>query len=117
MSARTSFGKSPGSTRTCNLFSSSCAVGPSSSIGGIGTYHEGRVLSPSWSVPFLADFLDIGLSRLNDIRFVYPRGKPRPRVAMMFRWISDVPPSIVLAMLRTKAYECRPRRGAFLPCS
>ena len=72
-------------------------------VCAIGTYHEGRSFSPSWSVPFLADFLDIGLSRLNDTRFTYPRGSPRPRVAMMFRWISEVPPSIVFAMLRMKA--------------
>ena len=30
----------------------------------------------------------------------YARGSPRPRVAMMFRWISLVPPSIVFAMER-----------------
>ena len=44
-----------------------------------------------------------GVSRLNGICLVQPLGRPRPRVAMMFRWISEVPPSIVFAMLRMKA--------------
>lgn len=29
----------------------------------------------------------------------YPRGMPRPRVAMMFRWISLVPPPMGLVVL------------------
>ncbi len=31
---------------------------------------------------------------------LYSRGRPRPRVAMTVRWISLVPPSMVLATLR-----------------
>lgn len=43
---------------------------------------------------------------------VYARGSPRPRVAMMFRLISLVPPSIVFATDRRYMYLTRPRIGA-----
>ncbi len=40
----------------------------------------------------------------------YPRGKPRPRVAMIVRCISDVPPMIVPTVEATTACSIRPPR-------
>src|SRR3972149_4329549 len=45
------------------------------------------------------------------------RGSPRPRVAMMLRCISDVPPAIVDETVLRYAVPCRPRIGAFPPRS
>ena len=42
----------------------------------------------------------------------YPLGKPRPRVAIMFRWISDVPAAMVEEMELRKLRCIRPSRGA-----
>src|SRR5690606_19593973 len=36
------------------------------------------------------------LARTSVAHRTYPRGRPRPRVAMMLRWISEVPPAMVL---------------------
>lgn len=42
---------------------------------------------------FMAHAAIVGL--LTNCGLTYPRGNPSPRVAMLFRWTSDVPPAIV----------------------
>ena len=55
----------------------------------------GIVLEAGASIPAAPALRRVGVVGLSPPRRVYSRGRPSPRLAMMFRWISDVPAAMV----------------------